>query len=140
MAEQDLHSYVQIVHAVEPAAVATATVTSAAVDTLGFESIEWVIHVGAAFVGGGYDVTSLEGADDSGFTVNNGAVAAAEILGALPSIIITDTDKVFRVGSIDKRRFQRIVLTETGTITAGVLGITAILSNPKLVPVADQST
>ena len=138
MAEQDLHSQIQIVHAVPPAASAV-DITSAAIDTLGFESIEFVIHVGTAFVGGGYDAT-LEGADNSAFTTGNGAVAAADILGVLPSVAITDANKVFRVGSVDKRRFQRIVLTETDTITAGVIGVSAVLSHPRVKAVADQST
>ena len=138
MAEYDMHSNVQAFHCIE-AAIHTTSQTGASVDTLGFESLEYIIHVGDALVGGGFLVT-LEGSDDTGFTVGNGAVAAAEILGTLPDLIATDTDLVLRVGSVDKRRFQRIILTEVDTVTAGIVGVTAILGNPVSKPVADQST
>lgn len=145
MAEYDLHSHVKVVNVVGPAALA-ATTNGAEVDMQqdnGYESIEYVVHVGTAFVGGGFDVT-LEEDDTTGFPAPT-AVPAAETLGELSSTIavqvaIGDTDKVYRVGSIGKKRFQRCVLTETGTITAGVIGVSAVLSNPRSKPVAAQNT
>lgn len=139
--EFDLHSRVQVVNCVPPEALAADT-NGSPVDTLDFNGLEYVIHVGAAFVGGGFNVT-IEEDDDDGAGSPAGtwtAVPADETLGALPVISIGDTDKVFRVGSIGKKRHQRIVLTETGTISAGVIGVTAILAHPRDVPVADQST
>lgn len=136
--EYDLHSRVNTVNCVPPAALAADT-NGAAVDTLGFESLEYVIHVGTAFVGGGFDVT-LEESDTGAFGGEETAVPAEETLGALPSIAIGDANKTFRVGSIGKKRYQRIVLTETGTISAGVIGVAGVLSHPKQLPVADQST
>lgn len=136
--EYDLHSKVQIVNAVPPAALAANT-NGASIDTVGYESLEYVLHVGAAFVGGGFTV-SLEESTTGAFGGEQTAVPADDILGALPVIDIGDTNKVYRVGSIGKKRYQRIVLTETGTITAGVIGVTAVLSHPKSAPIADQST
>ena len=139
--EFDLHSRVKIVDCIPPEALAVDT-NGAAVDTLNFNGLEYVIHVGAAFVGGGYDVT-IEQSPDDGSGSPTGvwtAVPADETLGALPQVVITDTDLVLRVGSIGKERHQRAVLTETGTITAGVIGVSAILSHARDMPVADQST
>jgi hypothetical protein len=136
MSEYDLHSKILIVHVVPPAAIAVDT-NGAIVDTLGYDSLEYVLHVGTAFVGGGYDVTIRE--DDLVAFATSTALGAAETLGALPSIVITDANAVFRVGSIGKKRFSRITLTETDTITGGVIGVTAILSNPRVTPEADQS-
>lgn len=136
--EFDLHSNIKIVHCVAPAALAANT-NGAAIDTLGFESCEFVFHVGAAFVGGGFNVT-LQESDTGAFGGEETAVPADNTLGALPSIAIGDANKVFRVGSIGKKRYVRPVLTETGTITAGVIGCAAVLGHPKEGPVADQST
>ena len=139
--EYDIHSNLKIVHAIAPA-VNIASVNGAAIDVLGFESIEYIIHVGAALVGGGFDVT-VEQSPDDGSGASTGvwtAVPAAETLGVLPVLVATDANKVLRVGSIGKERHQRVVLTETGTVTAGVTGASAVLGNPVTKPVPDQST
>lgn len=135
---QDMHSKIQAVHALPPAALA-ADANTAAIDTLRFESCEFVFHVGTAMVGGGFAVT-LEESETGAFGGEETAVPAEEILGALPTISIGDANQVFRVGSVGKMRYQRAVLTETGTITAGVIGVMAILGHPENAPVADQST
>ncbi len=138
--EFDLHNRVKVVQAVAPAALAVDT-NGAAIDVLDFEGLEYVIEVGAAFVGGGFDVT-IEQSPDDGSGSPTGvwtAVPAAETLGALPQVIITDANTVFRVGSIGKERHQRVVLTETGTITAGIIGVTAVLSHPREVPTVAQA-
>lgn len=142
--EYDLHSYVKIVHAIEPA-IHTTTQTSAAIDTAGYESLEWVLHVGDAIAGGGsFNVTIEQDEDDPsspGTPIGAWAVVpTAEIIGALPAIADADTDKVFRVGSIGKMRHQRLVLTEVPSVTGGIVGCVAILSNPHTTPEPDQST
>ena len=139
--EYDLHSNMQAVHAV-PAAAHTGTQTSAEIDSKGFESLEYICHVGVAMVGGGFNIT-IEQSPDDGTGSPTGtwtAVPAAETLGALPVITIADVNKVYRVGSVGKERFQRLVATESGTISAGVFGVTAIQGNPETVPVAAQNT
>lgn len=142
--EYDLHSKVKAVDCIGPAVLAADT-NGAAIDMQqdqGYESIEYLIHVGTALAGGGWDVT-IEQSPDDGSGSPTGvwtAVPADETLGALPVFVATDTDLVLRVGSIGKERHQRVVLTETGTISAGVTGASAILSHAKQLPVADQST
>jgi hypothetical protein len=136
--EHELHSRIKLVHGIAPAAI-VATTNSAAIDTQGFESCEFVFHVGTAMVGGGFDVTLQQSATGA-FGGEETAVPAANIVGALPTIAIGDANKVFRVGTIGKERYQRAVMTETGTITGGVVGCMAILSHPQEAPVADQFT
>lgn len=138
--EFDLHSRVKVVQAVPPAALVADT-NGAAIDVLGFNGLEYVINVGVAFVGGGFDAT-IEQSPDDGSGSPTGvwtAVPAAETLGALPQVVITDANTVFRVGSIGKERHQRIVLTETGVITAGIIGVAAVLSHPREVPTVAQA-
>lgn len=139
--EFDLHNRVKAVLAV-PSAVIAADTNGATIDTLGFEGLEYIISVGVAFVGGGFDVTIEQSPDDGAGSATGvwTAVPAAETLGDLPVVIITDADMVLRVGSIGKERHQRIVLTETGTISAGVIGVIAVLSHPREVPTIAQAT
>ncbi len=138
--EFDLHSRVKVESAVPPEALAVDT-NGSAHDTVDFNGLEYVISVGAAFVGGGFDV-SIEQSPDDGSGSPTGvwtAVPAAETLGPLPQVVITDVDTVFRVGSIGKERHQRVVLTETGTISAGLIGVVAVLSHPREVPTVAQA-
>lgn len=136
--EFDLHSNIKIVHAIAPAAL-TANTNSAAVDTRGHESLEWVLYNGAAMVGGGFTCLFFE-SDVSTFGGEETAVPAENILGVSPVIEIGDVNKTLRVGVNAKKRYQQIRLVETGTITAGVLGVCAVLSHPSTGPVPDQST
>lgn len=139
--EYDLHNDAKVVHCIPPGALA-ATTNGAAVDTLGHESLEYLINVGTAFVGGGFDVTIEESPDDGSGSPTGvwTAVPADRILGPLPQISIGDANTAFRVGSIGKERHQRIVLTETGTISAGAIGVVALLCHAKSSPTPAQAT
>lgn len=139
--EYDLHNDCKVVHCIPPSALAADT-NGAAVDTLGFEALEYLINVGAAFVGGGFDITIEESPDDGSGSPTGvwTAVPTERILGPLPQVSIGDTNTAFRVGSIGKERHQRIVLTETGTISAGGIGVVALLAMPKSMPTAAQAT
>lgn len=141
MSEYDLHNRVKGVHSIEHA-IHTATKVGAEIDTKGFESIEYIIHVSDALVGGGFTAL-LEQSPDDGAGSPTGVWAAvpdAERLGDLPVTIATDTDLVLRVGSIGKDRHSRLTLTETGTVTAGIIGASAIMGNPKTIPTVAQAT
>lgn len=138
MAEFDLHTRIKLVHAIAPAALAANT-NGAAIDTRGFESVEFAFHVGTAFVGGGFN-SSFEESATGAFAGEQNAVVADDLLGTAPVISIGDANAVFRCGYIGKKRYVRPVLTETGTITAGVIGCMALLGHPKEGPVPDQST
>lgn len=137
--EFDLHSFIKAVFCIE-AAVHTATTTNgASIDMSqngGFESLEYIISVGAA-IDGDFTVSCEESDDDSVWA----AVPTDEVLGTNPVVIVTaHTDSVARIGSIGKKRYQRCVLTETAANTAGIVGVNAILGNPKVGPVAGQAT
>jgi hypothetical protein len=138
--EYDLHSNIKVVFAIEPV-IHTAHAVGAEIDTIGYESCEFVIVVGDAIDGDFAAELHQDEDDGAGSPVGVwAAVPAAEILGTLPIITTSDTDVVFRVGSIGKMRFQRLTLTETDANTAGIIGAVAILGNPVTKPVADQST
>lgn len=134
---QDLHSNIKVENVIPPEAL-TANTNSAVIDTAGFESLEYIIHVGAAMAGGGFTVTLAQGEESDLSDATD--VPAEETLGDLPVIETGDTDKVFRVGVVGKKRYQAVSLIETGAITGGVVGVTAVLGHPRHAPVADQST
>lgn len=136
--ENSLHDRIKVVHAIAPAAIAANT-NGAFIDTAGFESLEFILHVGTAMVGGGFDMTLEESATGAGGG-EQAAVPAANIRGTLPTVAIGDANKVFRVGCTSKERYVRPVLTETGTITGGVIGCVAVLGHPKNAPTAEQYT
>lgn len=138
--EQDLHSQIKIVYAIEPV-IHTAHAVGAEIDTIGYESCEFVMIVGDALDGS--FTSGIDQSPDDGSGSPTGvwtAVPAADILGTQAVISISDTDKVYRVGSIGKERHQRLTLTETAANTAGILGAIAILSHPVTKPVAEQYT
>lgn len=138
--EQDLHSQIKIVFGFE-AKIHTADAVSAEVDTLGYESCEWVVSVGDALDGSFDSVVEQSPDDGSGSPTGVWtAVPADEILGAAIRAEIADTDKVYRIGSIGKERHQRLTMDEDDANTAGILGANAILSHPVIKPVPDQST
>lgn len=135
---QDAHHKMKASFVIE-SVVRTATVVGAIIDTKDFESLEYIIIIDDALVGGGFTALLEEGDDPA---LGDATVLPAAVrLGALPIAIENDTDKVMRVGTIGKKRFSRITLTETGTgVTAGLIGVIAIQQHPRNAPTAEQDT
>lgn len=139
MAEYDLNSNVKAAMAITPVA-ATAIVDGSDINTLGFESIEFIVFSGT--LGTGTIDFTLQEADDDGSgsagTFSN--VAAADILGTPPTVLATEDDSVWRFGYIGKKQWLRLQNVETAAWTSMIHGAVAVLSNPKIVPVAEQIT
>lgn len=137
--EYDLHTQVKIATVITPTAgaAAGASTVGSIIDSLGFESFEYMIHCGTITTGT-FSLT-LEEADDLGFTVNVQAVPAANRLGVAVTWVVTDDNQVRRIGIIGKKRFQRLTLVGAST-PVGAFSAVAILSNPKSKAVPDQST
>lgn len=132
--EYDLHSNVDDRVAVVQQAVAADTlIVGAIIDTLDFESLEYVIQVGTITTGTVSFV--LEEGDDSGLS-DAAAVSADETLGALTGLLVTDDDSTKRLGSIGKKRYQRLSLQPAGSAAINFIGASAILGHPKTAPVA----
>lgn len=132
--EYDLHSNIDDRVAVATQAVIADTlIVGAIIDTLGFESLEYVVQVGVITTGTCSFV--LEQGDDSGLS-DAAVVPTAEVLGALTGFLVTDDTSTKRVGSIGKKRYQRLSLQPAGTAAINFLGASAVLGNPKTAPVA----
>jgi len=134
--EFDLHSNIKQLVALDFAAITTDTTTVGnIIDTLDFESLEFIVQSGD-ITDGAYALLLEEG-DDSGLS-DVAAVSAEETLGVLTGFVAADDNAAKRVGSIGKKRYQRLSIVSTGT-TTGVDSMTAVavLGNPKTAPVAE---
>ena len=136
--EFDLHSEIKVASVITPTAgaAAGASVVGSIIDTLGFESFEYLIHSGTITTGT-FSVTLEEG------NVSNlsdaTAVPAANLLGASPTFVVTDDNQVRRVGIIGKKRYQRLTLVGAST-PVGAFAVVAVLGNPVVLPVPAQAT
>jgi hypothetical protein len=143
--EYDLNSKCLAVNSIAHAAIAADT-DGDTIDSKGYESLMYVVQVNTALAGGGFDVKCEQAPDNAGSPGTWADVPDVDVVGgntASPpviSLIATDADDVYRIGSIGKERFQRLVLTETGTVSGGTIGAIGILSDPVAIPVADQNT
>lgn len=134
--EYDLHSNVKQVVALDSQDITTNTTTVGnVIDTVGFESLEYLIQSGV-ITDGAYALV-LEEDDVIGFGSAT-AVPSDEILGVLTGFVAADDNAAKRVGSIGKKRFQRLSIVSTGTATGATkMSSTAVLGDPKSAPVAE---
>lgn len=110
-----------------------------AIDTATFESLEYIINFGTIVSIGGGISFDLEESDTGLFAGEETSVPADEQLGGPLVIAAVDDDKAFRLGSVGKKRYQRIVMTTLGTPNFS-LGISALLAHAHHQPSPDQNT
>ena len=134
--ERDLHSNVNGLIALAAAAISTNTTTvGEIIDSLGFEALEFFVSM--ATITDGVYALLLEEGDDAALA-DAAAVSADETLGVLTGFVLTDDDSVKRVGSIGKKRYQRLSIVSTGTTTGvSIASALAVLGHPKTAPVAE---
>lgn len=136
MSEQDMHSNIGQAVAINQQAISgNGTVAGNIIDTKGFESIEFITVVGT-ITDGAY-AFKLEQGDDPGLS-DAADVPVDEILGVLTGFVAADDNTAKRVGSIGKKRYQRLSLVATG-VTTGINMVTAIAiqGHPRSAPVAE---
>lgn len=133
--EYDGHNNIDDLVALDSAAISTDTTTVGnIIDSVGFESLEFLVHA-KTITDGAYALLLEEG--DASNLSDAAAVPAEETLGALTGFVAADDDTVKRVGSIGKKRYQRLSIVSTGTTTGvDIMGAIAVLGHPKHKPVA----
>ena len=136
MAEYDLHSNVKQEVALDSQDITTDTTTVGnIIDTRGFESLEYVIQSGT-ITDGTYTLV-LEQGDDSGLS-DAAVVPTDEVLGVLTGFVAADDDAAKRVGSIGKKRFQRLSILSASTSTGATkVSSVAVLGHPQSAPTAE---
>lgn len=134
--EKDLHSNVKQVVAKTAAAITTDTTTvGSIIDTAGYESLEYIVLSGT-ITDGAYAL-KLEQGDDSGLS-DAADVPADEVLGVLTGFVAADDNAVKRVGSIGKKRYQRLSIVSTDTTSgANFFAAVGVLGHPQTGPVAE---
>lgn len=137
MPEYDIHSEVKVRTGIAPVAALGADNDSAVIDSLGFESFEWLISLGVITTGTFSCV--FEESDVVTFGGEETVVPAANVIGVSPTWIVTDDGQARRVGIVGKKQFQRMTLVGAATPVA-VGAVLALLSNPVTKPVAAQAT
>ncbi len=146
MATREIHNNLKIASLAVPA-VRTTTLTSSAVDALGYESCEIVFHVGDSgdtLSGVLLWTLSLTECATSGGSYT--AVAAADVLvqggtqGVTSTFVIdapTEDQLTVKFGYIGDLQFVKGVATATGSHSTGTpIGIIAVQGNAHILPVA----
>ena len=135
--EYDLHNSVlqKVALSITAGAITSTTTTAGAIiDSLGFESLEFIVEAGT-LTDGTYTVL-LEDGDDSGLS-DAAAVDSELVLGTLPVFAFaSDDDAAKRVGTITKKRYVRLSIVSTVVTTGGGLSSVAVLSNAHTRPTA----
>ncbi len=128
--EYSVHSKIKDLVALVLAAITTNTTTAGVIiDTLGFESMEYIVQSGD-ITDGAYALLLEEGEESN---LSDAVVVDPSLVrGALTGFTASDDDDTIRVGCIGKKRYQRLSIVSTGT-SSGVdrMGAIAILGNPK---------
>jgi len=134
MSEFDIHTIIDDRVALDNGEITSNTTTVGnIIDTKGFESMEFITQSGN-LTDGAYAILLEEG-DDAGLS-DAAVLPTADTLGALTGFALTDDDITIRVGSIGKKRFQRLSLVSTGVTAGGFFSGIAILGTPHTAPVA----
>lgn len=134
---KDLHDNIHTVQVVAPVSHATgdAAIVGTIVDRAGFDSLEYIISLGAnAATAGAYTVLLEEG--DNAALSDATTVAAADLRGtiALTSWAYTDVSKNRKLGYTGSKRYTRMTITPSGNNGAFLVGVSAILGNPVNAP------
>lgn len=136
MTTRDLHSNIKATPALNAQSIATnTTVNGAIIDTLGFESLEFLIQ-SATITDGTFAPSLTEGSQAN--LSDGAAVAAADMIGtvAAATFIATDDNVTKKLGYKGSKRYVRLSLTSTGVTTGGAMSGTAVLGDPHHAPVA----
>jgi len=135
---RDLYDNVSVTQVTTPA-VATATVTSSAIDLQGFNSAIVLFDLGASgdtLSSSVYWTLSLTECSTSGGTFT--PVVTTDTSQGINSVTVAlgQDQASYKLGYIGSQRYVKAVATPTGTMTHGVIiGITSLRSNSAYKPV-----
>lgn len=134
MTSMDMHTKIDTSSGLNIQSIASDTTTNGIViDTQNFESIEWLIFSGT-ITDGTYTpvIEESDAANFSGATT----VSTDFLLGTIANATFAaaDDNTVKRIGSVGKKRYQRLSITSAGTSSGGTLGAIRVLGNARHQP------
>ncbi len=135
-----MRDFANIVHpvvAIPPAAAVTdnTVLTSAIIDTSGYESLVFLIALGALAAGAATFAVSMDHGDDAALA-DAAAVAATNITGtlALAGFDQAADNKARKVGYTGSKRYVRLKITPAGNNAAAFISAIALLSDGRFIP------
>ncbi len=129
---RDLFSHINPKPALSPVQQADDTpYVGEIIDRQGFESLLYIILVGAVVDTDATFVVLLEHGDDSGLS-DAAAVPDSDLNGTelLATFLFSDDDVVRKLGYVGNKRYTRLTITPTGNGSALSLGAVALQGNP----------
>ena len=102
----------------------------AIIDTKDFESLDWIVQAGTITTG---DFTIVLEESDAANMSGSNVLADAERIGDLTQFLVGDDDEIAHVGSIGKKRFQRLSLLGADT-PLGDLSAVAVQGHARKAP------
>lgn len=154
MPTRDMHSNLELKQLLKAAAV-TATATSASIDTKGFDSVEFLMAIGAvtnianspqptwAFkLQDSDDDSAFTDVTDSDYVLVGSAQSPVTTPDASTGVFLTidaaaEDDETYRVGYVGPKRYVRVVATAANTPGSTPLWIGSVLGRPALTPTQD---
>lgn len=133
--EYELHGRIKTETVITPTEgdAAGASTVGAVIDTVGFESLEYVVAAGTITTG---DFTITMHESDTGAFAGEETVVPAELTIGAIVFAVTDDDLTKRQGSVGKGRYQRATLVGANTPVADMAMI-AVLSHAQINPTAE---
>jgi hypothetical protein len=134
---KDLHNRIKVVRSISPVtgAIDNTAQVGQIVDHQGYEAVEYLVATGTLADVDATFTALLEVGDQANLS-DAVAVPTADRLGALPSFIFSDDDKVFKVGYVGPKRYSRLTITPAANTGAWGIGAVAVLSHARHQPVA----
>jgi hypothetical protein len=128
----DLHNNVTFKRAISPVSVGDNTAqVSQIIDRKDYESVEFAVITGSLADADATFTALLEESDDSGMAGAAAVTAAPGLIGALPSFLFSDDDKVFACGYAGSKRYVRLTITPASNASAALMCAVAILVRGK---------
>jgi len=136
MAQKDLKNKVKTLVAFNIQAISSDTTTAGAIiDTLGYESVTFVIQSGT-LTDGAYTPLIQDG-DNSGLS-DVAAVSDDFLVGteAAAAFVLADDNTTKRIGYVGKKRYVRLNIVSASTSSGGTFGAVCILGDAISQPTA----
>lgn len=137
MAVKDLANDIKVRIAIDPAALAAGEVEYNSIDTVGSESVTFIV------TSSGLDVPGIRSfkVQDSDDTLVWADVAIDQLIPSQPTFDISEespTPEIISFGYVGARRYVRLVSlagTPVATIISGTAVLSELLHNPAVIPV-----
>ncbi len=136
---KDLHNNLHVKRAISPVSVADTTAqVSQIIDRQGFDSLEFVLALGAIADADATFTVLVEDGDNSGLS-DAAAVTDENLLGTelLAGFQFDDDNEVRKIGYIGGKRYVRLTVTPVGNASAALLSAIAVLGHPAIAPTAN---